>query len=139
MSDFGARLKEERKRLKLSVQALAEQIDVHQNTVYNYEKGARMPDVDFLLGAAAAGLDLYFVLTGERSAGSLTEEEASMLAAFRIANGALRTAALAVLTSGVAPVTTQQVFHGQVGQNLKVDSPGNHFTVNMGGGKKPKR
>ena len=83
---IGDRLKEERERLGSNQTDFAAQAGVSKNTQYNYEKGDRSPDADYLAAVAAAGVDILYVVTGQRApvpAESLTAEEATVLANYR--------------------------------------------------------
>ncbi|WP_310793976.1 helix-turn-helix transcriptional regulator [Paraburkholderia sp. BL23I1N1] len=64
--ESGARLREERMRLKLSQEAFAERVGVHRRTQVNYEAGEREPDVAYYEAAASLGIDLPYVLEGDR-------------------------------------------------------------------------
>lgn len=64
---FGDRLKEERKRLKLTQTEMGDLAGVAKTTQLNYEKGDRNPDSDYLAAVAAAGVDVLYVLTGQRT------------------------------------------------------------------------
>ena len=85
MDGFGERLRAERKRLGLSQRALAEIGGVHANAQGNYEKGARSPDAAYLTAISEAGVDVLFVLTGQRSIGesSLAPDERALLDNYR--------------------------------------------------------
>lgn len=61
---IGARIKEERLRLKLSQALFAERVGVHRRTQINYEKDERKPDTDYLQALARSGVDVGYVLTG---------------------------------------------------------------------------
>lgn len=61
------RLKTERERLGLSQQALADLLEISLRSQQNYEKGDRMPDAAYLSAIAAAGADVLYILTGQRS------------------------------------------------------------------------
>lgn len=63
---FGERLREERQRLGLSQDALAVLCSVTKRTQGNYERNEREADTTYLAAAAAAGIDIQFVVTGER-------------------------------------------------------------------------
>lgn len=63
---IGARLKEERKALSLSQEALGQKIGVAKLTVFSYEKELSPLDVRMLAKLSAAGVDVYYLLTGER-------------------------------------------------------------------------
>ena len=67
MPDFSERLRTERERLKLSQQALAEKCGVTARSQRNYESGERNPDSAYLAAIAAAGADVLYILTGQRS------------------------------------------------------------------------
>ncbi len=83
---MGDRLKEERLRLGVSQTALAERCGVTKNTQLAYEKGERSPDGAYFAIAVELGIDLLYVVTGERkpeSAGAFTAEEADLLRLYR--------------------------------------------------------
>lgn len=83
---IGERLKEERERLGLNQTAFAALAGASKNTQYNYEKGERSPDAAYLAAAAQAGVDLLYVVTGERKpqlGESISAQEASLLGYFR--------------------------------------------------------
>jgi len=86
MSGIGDRLREERERLGLSQGVFGEIGGVKANAQGNYEKGERNPDAGYLAAIAARGVDVLYVVTGERrptSSESLNEEEARLIAEFR--------------------------------------------------------
>lgn len=64
---IGERLKEERERLGLNQTDFAALAGASKNTQYNYEKGGRSPDSIYLAAAAAQGVDILYVVTGQRS------------------------------------------------------------------------
>ncbi len=63
MFPFGQRLREERLRLGLSQDQLAEIGGVQRRTQHNYEKGERAPDGVYLAKIAGVGADILYVLT----------------------------------------------------------------------------
>lgn len=67
MASVGGRLAEERKRLKLTQAELGKIGSVQRNTQFNYEKDERNPDSAYLAAVAAAGVDVLYVLTGQRT------------------------------------------------------------------------
>ncbi len=67
MKGIGVRLRQERNRLKLSQSALGAIGGVETNAQGNYENGTRSPKADYLLRIAEAGVDLNFVMSGNRS------------------------------------------------------------------------
>ncbi|MGE6387140.1 helix-turn-helix domain-containing protein [Pseudomonas sp. NPDC078416] len=67
MKGLGLRLRQERNRLKLSQSALGAIGGVETNAQGNYENGNRSPKADYLLRIAEAGVDLNYVMSGNRS------------------------------------------------------------------------
>ncbi|MFP7634508.1 helix-turn-helix domain-containing protein [Pseudomonas veronii] len=63
---ISVRLKEERSRLKLSQTDLGAVGGVGKTTQINYEKGVGSPDATYLAAVALQGVDILYVVTGER-------------------------------------------------------------------------
>lgn len=105
MQNFETRLKEERKRLGLKGGQLAQIGGVSAVSQSSYEKGKQLPGAAYLAAIAAAGVDVQYVLTGQRSAEPvLTPKERLLLAAWKAASPELQTAVLAVLATGQSSV-----------------------------------
>jgi len=51
--------------------------------VHNYEAGKRSPDAEFLAKIAEIGGDVLYILTGQRTVGELTSDEAALLENYR--------------------------------------------------------
>jgi len=64
MNGIGKRLRQERKRLKLTQSALGAIGGVEANAQGHYESGQRLPRADYLFRIAAAGVDISRVVTG---------------------------------------------------------------------------
>lgn len=89
--EIGNRLREERERLGLSQPALADICGVTMRSQRNYEKGDRQPDASYLAAVSAAGADVLYILTGQRSGAAaptpaLKPEEAALLDNYRHAS-----------------------------------------------------
>lgn len=67
MVSFGERLRAERVRLALSQEQTAAIGGVTRKTQGLYEKNERMPDAQYLTELAGAGMDICYVLTGDRA------------------------------------------------------------------------
>lgn len=83
---IGDRLKEERQRLGLNQSDFAALAQVAKNSQLNYEKDERSPDAVYLAAVAGAGVDVLYVVTGERkltSADSIPADEAQLLEHYR--------------------------------------------------------
>ena len=102
MLNIGERLKEERVRLGLNQGDFAVMAKVSKTTQFNYEKGERSPDAEYLASVASAGADVLYIVTGRRqpaTADSLTAEEAAVLAHFRVLPDADRVATARMVTA----------------------------------------
>lgn len=96
----GERLREERMRLSLSQEAMGEAAGVRKQAQLKYEKGDRSPDAAYLERVAAIGVDVRYVITGERSAQLLTADESELVSLFRAAPLAVKAAAIGALQGG---------------------------------------
>lgn len=67
MSYIGERLREERERLGLSQSAFGAIGGVLKQAQFNYEKGDRFPDAAYLEAVHKAGVDIQYVISGERA------------------------------------------------------------------------
>lgn len=110
-STFGQRLRAERTRLGLTQPALAEIGGVSRETQINYEKDDRSPNCDYLARVLAQGLDVLYVLTGERASSRLTLDpmRRAVLDSFDRCSPDKQIEAvqyMALLAAGVAPGTT---------------------------------
>lgn len=94
---FAERLVEERDRLGLKQNEFAEQIPVTARAQRNYEKGEREPDACYLAAVAKMGVDVLYLITGQRSANALSEDERQLLALFRAASLPVKMAAVGAL------------------------------------------
>ena len=84
--EIGDRLKAERLRLGYNQTDFAALAGVTKNSQFNYEKGDRNPDAAYLAAINAAGVDVMYVITGQRSlaaAEGLAPEEAQLLEDYR--------------------------------------------------------
>lgn len=63
---IGERLKEERERLGYNQTDFAALGGASKNSQYNYEKGERSPDAEYLSAVSQVGLDVLYVVTGRR-------------------------------------------------------------------------
>ena len=98
---FSKRLVEERKRLKIKQKDMAERLGIHINSQLDYEKGRLPAFVGYLERIADLGVDVQYVLTGQRNSEPvLTPKERLLLAAWKAASPELQTAVLAVLATG---------------------------------------
>lgn len=66
MNTLGSRLREERRRLGLIQQEVADATGLSTRAMGTYERGVRSPDAELLIRLIDLGMDVYYVLTGER-------------------------------------------------------------------------
>ncbi|MDB5995272.1 MAG: Transcriptional regulator, Cro/CI family [Pseudomonas sp.] len=88
---LGARLKEERKRLKLGQREFGACGGVAANAQWIYEKDGRAPNANYLVGIRKIGVDVLYVLTGVRTAMSieaLSVDELVFIGQYRTLNEA---------------------------------------------------
>lgn len=63
---LGKRLAEERKRVGKTQAEFCSACGIGKTTQYQYERGERSPDTDYLGAAEALGVDVLYILTGTR-------------------------------------------------------------------------
>lgn len=86
MLNIGERLREERARLGFNQAEFAAIGGVAKTSQFNYEKGDRSPDATYLCAVAAKGVDILYVVTGERkprSTDSIGADAAELLDAYQ--------------------------------------------------------
>ena len=82
----GECLREERGRLGLKQEEMAQIGGVTRNTQGSYERDERRPDTGYLKALHAVGLDILYVVTGARTpdpVGGLSEEEEVLVKRYR--------------------------------------------------------
>lgn len=67
MDEIGVRLRQERVRLCYTQKQLAAAAGLLANAQLNYERGLRSPSASYLAQVALIGVDVLYVVTGERS------------------------------------------------------------------------
>jgi transcriptional regulator with XRE-family HTH domain len=86
VKQVGVRLREERKKLGLTQQEFASLGGIATNAQAHYEAGERQPKAGYLIGIAAGGVDILYVLLGTRTPtpqDSLSAEEAQIILQYR--------------------------------------------------------
>ncbi|MEW5770333.1 MAG: helix-turn-helix domain-containing protein [Pseudomonadota bacterium] len=113
---IGERLKDERERLGLSQPAFAAVAGAAKRTLIDWEKGATSPNAVQLAALSAIGVDVLYILTGQRTMDALSRDEQELLERFRAASLEGRLAALGALRGVTMPAPKIQVEtnHGQV-------------------------
>lgn len=101
MDEFGERLKRERSRLGLNQTEFAALGAVKQRAQYQYEKGLRRPNSDYLSAIAAAGVDVGYLLTGEKATCVGNGDEQRIVSRFRTLDTRKREALLTFIEAFV--------------------------------------
>lgn len=101
----GTRLKEERKRLGLSQEAMAVACGAGKRTQILFEQDAHVPGGSYFIAADELGVDVSYVLAGRRS--QLDEADTELLDAWRKASLSARAAAMNLL-SGAEPRVSEK-------------------------------
>lgn len=86
MKQVGERLREERKKLGLTQQEFATLGGIAINAQAHYEAGERQPKAGYLIGIAASGVDILYILLGTRTPtpeASLSADEARIIHQYR--------------------------------------------------------
>lgn len=123
MDTIGERLRAERERLDFSQDAFGAIGGVAKRAQIRYEQGERSPDADYLAAVAKVGVDIRYVVTGDRKGPSpvkLTEEEVALLGYWREASKPVRRAALGALIGASVPTKERdQAVHQQITGNVE--------------------
>lgn len=90
---IGSRLKEERERLGITQPSFAEAADAKKRTLIDWEKGASSPTAQQLGSLAKIGVDVLYVVTGQRSQAiapqaALPRDQQALLNSYEMCNAA---------------------------------------------------
>lgn len=97
MINFGERIKHEREKKSLSVEDFGMMGGVSITAQYNYEKGKRKPDIDYLYNLSRIGCDIQYIVTGIPNTNNISTEEAEFIDLFRSAEEPYKLASIQVL------------------------------------------
>ncbi|WP_241517492.1 helix-turn-helix domain-containing protein [Serratia marcescens] len=123
------RLKEERKKLKLTQATAAALAGIKRETWSRYESGLMSPGMDVLAALATAGANVQYILTGVTSGVTLSRDEMELLQHYRQAPVQAKASLLLALTMGSSRERAEQVIQGDVlGNVIKGD-----VTIGVGG------
>lgn len=113
---FKERLLEERKRLGFTQAQMAVIGGVTTRSQQNYEATERVPDINYLQNLAKIGVDINYLIFGERNETVLSSDEKILLSAYRSANPQVK----AFMLQGIQ--YSIQANGGQVviGDNIKI-------------------
>ncbi|AOJ05113.1 transcriptional regulator [Burkholderia mayonis] len=124
MDSIGERLREERERLGYSQTAFGALAEVTKQSQIKYEKGERSPDASYLAAIMRVGADVQYIVGAIRSSMALAPDEQELVSRYRAASLEVKAAAIGALTAASTTKSAtrqEQVFHGSVGQAVKVE------------------
>ncbi|MBX9836006.1 MAG: helix-turn-helix domain-containing protein [Burkholderiaceae bacterium] len=131
---LGERIKEERERLGLNQADFAELADSTRKTLFNWESGAATPNATVLAAWAAHGLDVLYVVTGQRSLSMPATDPAEqvLLDSYRrcgaqAKQNLIQTAAL--LSAGLGGLGVATAAHARGGVSQSNVHGSNHFVA----------
>ena len=99
LETFSGRLVAERERLRLTQIDLRARLGVSKASQIRYESGDSSPDVEYLAGLDAIGVDVMYLLTGVRSSEGLSDELQNLIAAYLDADEPTQQAVFGVLVA----------------------------------------
>lgn len=99
LSTIGGRIFAERGRVGMTLVDFALLCGVTKQTQIKYESNENHPDTRYLERAMHRGIDVMYVLTGERDAAAMSAEYQNLIEAYEAATDDLKRAAFAVLLS----------------------------------------
>lgn len=147
MRSIGEILKEERQRLGMNQEDFAAVGGLKRRAQTLYEQNERAPDALYLRALAGIGVDVHYILTGERLQSAVTSDERELLEGYRSMDvrgragvlgmiGGMRSPAPPASQAGNAPHVET---HGKIGQSFVGNIIGPQtFNVTGSGRKKEK-
>ncbi|PIF12725.1 helix-turn-helix domain-containing protein [Janthinobacterium sp. 13] len=126
MRSIGEILKEERQRLGMNQEDFAAVGGLKRRAQTLYEQDERAPDALYLRALAGIGVDVHYILTGERLQSAVTADERELLDGYRSMDvrgkagvlgmiGGMRSPTPPASQAGNAPHVET---HGKIGQNF---------------------
>lgn len=105
---IGKRLREERKRLKMTQAEFADAAQIGVSTLKLYEGGERDPGAICMYELSTIGLDVQYVVTGVRSNVALAADEHILLDGYRDLDAATKKRMLAFVLTESGPVAARK-------------------------------
>lgn len=122
--NLGARLKEEREKLHMSQPEFAEVAGAKKHAQINWEKGAATPNGAAFEAWAGIGVDVLYVITGQRAGAAVAEQlppdEQLLLDAYRGMKAPDRKVLLAEMLTGKKAKPAKEAGQYVKGKNQRV-------------------
>jgi|SRR5450830_394097 len=126
MRSIGEILKEERQRLGMNQEDFAAVAGLKRRAQTLYEQDERAPDALYLRALAGIGVDVHYILTGERVQSAVTSDEKELLDGYRSMDVRGKAGVLGMIGGMRSPTppasqagnTPHVETHGKIGQNF---------------------
>lgn len=126
MRSIGEILKEERQRLGMNQEDFAAVGGLKRRAQTLYEQDERAPDALYLRALAGIGVDVHYILTGERLQSAVTSDERELLDGYRSMDVRGKAGVLGMIGGMRSPTppasqagnTPHVETHGKIGQNF---------------------
>lgn len=126
MRSIGEILKEERQRLGMNQEDFAAVGGLKRRAQTLYEQDERAPDALYLRALAGIGVDVHYILTGERLQSAVTSDERELLDGYRSMDVRGKAGVLGMIGGMRSPTppasqagnATHVETHGKIGQNF---------------------
>ncbi|WP_102292447.1 helix-turn-helix domain-containing protein [Janthinobacterium sp. AD80] len=126
MRSIGEILKEERQRLGMNQEDFAAVGGLKRRAQTLYEQDERAPDALYLRALAGIGVDVHYILTGERLQSAVTSDERELLDGYRSMDVRGKAGVLGMISGMRSPTPPASQAgnaphvetHGKIGQNF---------------------
>lgn len=102
MSNFRDRFEEEVERIG-GVTAISRVLGVARNTIYNWMSKGNVPLRNLMALRGVMGMDVVYVITGERDRSALNRDETELLRRYDATTAQVRAAVMAALSANELP------------------------------------
>lgn len=133
MFSIGARVKEERERLGMTIPEFADAAGAKKNTVIDWQKDLSSPPAAKLQALASVGVDIQYVVIGVRSSALMGDEEL-LLKGFRQMDSETKRRTLAMVYGGTPPAAApprSSYTFDNAGANINNQMGENHAPINI--------
>lgn len=116
---IGERLREERKRLKMTQAVFSEKGGIGVSALKLYEGNERDPGAAFLYEISTEGADAQYIVTGIRSKSALSSDEQVLLDGYRSLDPATKKRMLAFVLTESGPIAIKKKIKEKVAESAR--------------------
>ena len=135
---MGERIKEERERLGFNQTDFATLASATRKTLFNWESGSAAPNAIVLAAWARLGLDVLYVVTGEKQKALPTADPAELLllenyrrCGMQARQNLIQTSALLASGIGQSPAGASQVMSNAGSGSVQIGSIGGDYSASV--------